>query len=188
MSVSAIILAAGLSTRMGLDNKLLLPWNGSTMIRQVLSAVQAAHLSETIVVVGHDHDAVTQEIQDFSPLVVFNPEYSNGIGGSIARGVAAASPEAEGYLIILGDMPFVSSELLNVLLSRSRSDVIAYPTFLGNQRNPVFFGSKFRDELTGLHGNMGARSIIGRYPEAHVVVPWEDELCFVDLDTPESFR
>ncbi len=186
MRISAIVLAAGRSSRMAGGNKLLLPWDGSTVIRHVADTVLELHLSETILVLGHDLQKIESATCRLPVLYTINQDYALGMGSSIARGVFAASPESEGFLICLGDMPRVSVSLLSAIVSGGAPDGITYPTLTGEQRNPVLFGCKFRESLLNLHGDQGARSVIRDNLDACVGIEWHDASCFQDIDTRDA--
>ena len=92
--VSAILLAAGSSTRMGGVNKLLLPWKNSTVIAHTIQQLLTSGAGEVIVVTGYQHEEVIKAISEFPVAVVHNPLHESGMTGSIQAGVAVAAGDS----------------------------------------------------------------------------------------------
>ena len=158
--VSAIVLAAGLSTRMGGPNKLLLPWNGTTVVGAVVGALRQCEV-EIIVVTGRDSDEVAQAVG--SVRTVFNESYEQGMGTSITVGVKACPPE-NAIIIVLGDMPELDSSIVEEMLNQlgTSSDIVVpvYSDEPNRPGHPVLFGSDYRQELISLKEDSGAKQII----------------------------
>lgn len=189
-SLTAILLAAGRSTRMG-ANKLLLPWGEKRVLSAVVENLLSLPLEEVIAVVGHQRAPVEALLAQYPVRIVYNPDYGEGLSTSIKRGVAAASDTTTGYLFALGDMPQVQSSTI-VALCRAFSTApprsIAVPV-LGQQRgNPVLFHRAYREELLQLTGDRGAKSLMQRYPQEVLEVQVDDPGTLLDVDTPEAYR
>jgi molybdenum cofactor cytidylyltransferase len=108
--IVGVILAAGLSTRMAPRNKLLLEFGGEPLVRRLSRQLLAARIDRVFVVVGHDRWNVRKAIRDLDVVVVENPDYFENQMTSVRTGVLAA-PEAEGYLIVPGDMPLLGTTI-----------------------------------------------------------------------------
>jgi len=117
--ISAIVLAAGNSLRMGRQNKLLLPYGNKTIIEQVVDQLLDSRVGEVVVVVGYEQNKIKAALAMRPVKLVFNSRYQTGMTTSIQTGVAAASPRARGYLICLGDMPALTAEDYNAVMPRA---------------------------------------------------------------------
>jgi molybdenum cofactor cytidylyltransferase len=161
-AVSAIIPAAGLSSRFGGPNKLLQPWGDSTIIGTVVQALLPFGLP-IIVVTGRDAEQVAQA--SHPGISVFNDRYQDGLGTSIAKGIAA-SPPSEGFLIALGDMPNLQPAVIERLLAEFENaplGAILAPVYQADPTrpgHPVLFDASYRSALEALEGDEGARSIL----------------------------
>ena len=157
--ISGIILASGFSRRMG-KNKLLLKFNGKTIIENVISNSIASLLDEIIIVTQYDE--VIEIFKNADVKTIKNNNAELGLSNSIVLGVKASSINTEGYLVMLGDMPFVKSEDMNIIIQNfnANKNSIIVPICNGNQKNPVLFPSLFRDELIALKGDKGGKEIL----------------------------
>ncbi len=194
MSVSAIILAAGESRRMGDANKLLLNINGKPIIRHVVEAVAASSASECIVVLGHEAEMVKSALDGLTVTFVPNSKYAEGMGTSIQAGVSVASPDAHGYMICLSDMPFIQAGEYSDLIKHFRKafqenkEAITVPVFEGKRGNPVIMSAKYKPDILVLEGHVGCRNIIKKNP-AHVTrYPMDLDHVTRDIDTPAAFH
>lgn len=184
--VCLIVLAAGLSTRMGARDKLRLSLGEKTVLeRSVLSALRAG-ASEVLVVTGpHDYTAV---LEPYHVRIVPNPDYEEGMASSIRVGVESVDPAASAYGILLGDMPYIRSETIRALLQHVDARTIVVPHYEKKAGHPVLFAGCYRRELLALHGDVGARSVIWRHAEHVVPVEMGDPGILRDIDTAEAYR
>lgn len=191
MTISAIILAAGQSVRMGDDNKLLLPFRDSTIIENTVDQVTGSNVGETIVVLGHEAERVRPLLEGKPVTVVENSDYREGMGSSLKAGLARVSKSATGVMICLTDLPLVESEDLNRLLGEFEAgseETIVVPFHEGQRGNPVLFSAIYRDEVMQTRGPVGGcRGIVKRYPERVVAVAMETDHVVYDVDTPEDY-
>ena len=143
LEIAAVILAAGSSRRFGTDNKLLAMVDGAPLLTRAIDAAAEAGISEIVIVTGHDEAAVTAAIDGRGRRFVHNARHLEGIGTSIAAGVAALSPEAAGAMIVQGDMPALDAALIDRLCSafgEAGGDHIVHPILTdGRQGNPVIW-------------------------------------------------
>ena len=184
---TALILAAGLSRRMGAQNKLLLPIGGVPMIRHMVDTYGAI-ASTVMVVTGHERSAIEAAILGTNATAVFNPEYRNGQQSSVVRGLRAA-PDNGPCLIGLGDQPLLTPQALCDLLDQHAAypDKITIPV-QGDQRgNPIVVPATLRAELLGNDQSPGCRTFTRNNPE-HVCF-WETDVpgFFTDIDTPQAY-
>lgn len=186
--ISAIVLAAGLSRRMG-RSKLLLDWGSQPVIRRAVEQARTAGLEDLLVVVGPEATGLRQALAGLPVRFVVNPTPEAGQGSSIACGVSALGPSAEAALIILGDQPALPSEVIPRLVEtfRKTAKPIVAPVYRGVQGNPVLFATSVFPELEGLTGDRGARAVVegeaGRVERVPFDVPVP-----TDLDTPEEYE
>jgi molybdenum cofactor cytidylyltransferase len=120
---------------------------------------------------------------------VHNPDYANGLAGSVKAGIAAVPGESDGAIVCLGDMPQVDSGLIDKLLAAfdpERGALVVVPSIDGRRGNPVVWSRRFFAELMAITGDVGARHLIGQYAEAVVEVPLAGDAALTDVDTPES--
>ena len=189
--VAAIILAAGRSTRMGGPNKLLAELSGKPLVRIVAEQAIASKAKDVIVVTGHQAQLVEQALAGLKLKFMRNPDFAQGLATSVKVGIAAVSEEADGAVICLGDMPMISSQLVDHLIDAfapDRGNLIAVPVSGGRRGNPVLWSRRFFNELMTLDGDIGARHLIAKHNEAVAEVPVEGDGAFLDIDTPQGLE
>jgi molybdenum cofactor cytidylyltransferase len=188
-NVAAIILAAGRSTRMGGPNKLLAELGGKTLVRIVTEQALVSKAKGVIVVTGHQAEQVEKALQGLNVKFVRNPDFAQGLAGSVKAGVAAVPDSADGAVICLGDMPLIDAHLIDRLIEAfapDRGNLIAVPVSDGRRGNPVLWSRRFFNELMTLDGDIGARHLIAKHSEAVAEVPVEGHGAFLDIDTPQA--
>ena len=186
--VSAIVLAAGQSQRMGARNKLLEQVGGKAMVRIATEAALGSCADEVIVVTGHEAERVAGELDDLSVRIVDNPDFAEGLSTSLRAGLSAVSPDSDAAIIALADMPRVTSSVLDHLIdvfSETPATQIVVPTFEGKRGNPVLWGRRFFADLMTVEGDVGGRALIGAHADlvSEIDVGADVEL---DVDTPEA--
>lgn len=186
--VTAIVLAAGASSRMGKENKLLLKIAGKTVLEWTLENVLASNVTKTIVVLGKDINEIQGYLSGIEVTVLHNKNCQSGMSSSLKAGIKMVERQRDGVLILLADQPNLQPQIINhflKLFSRGDKKIISgkYGQIIGN---PVLFHRTFFDELLQLQGDVGARSLLKRFPNeiATVEIPSEQAL---DIDTPEDF-
>ncbi len=184
--LAALVLAAGLSRRMG-RRKLLLDLHGEPVVRRAVEGV-LAHVEDTLVVTGPADDAIRDALAGLPVRVAINPTPEAGQGTSIAAGVSALAAGTHAVLVALGDQPRLPTGLIPTLLEAfgHTGAAIVAPAYRGVQATPVLFAATMFPELVALTGDEGARSIVRRDPSrVHVVgldLPMPD-----DVDTPDDY-
>jgi molybdenum cofactor cytidylyltransferase len=187
--IAAVILAAGRSTRMGGPNKLLAEIGGRPLVRIAAEAALASRARPVIVVTGHQRDKVEAALEGLNVQRVHNPNFAEGLSTSVRAGLGAVPDDVDGAIVCLGDMPQVTAPLIDKLVSAfdpERGALVVVPTIDGKRGNPVVWARRFFPELMALDGDVGARHLIGRYPEAISEVPLTGTAALTDIDTPEA--
>ncbi len=181
--VAAIVLAAGASRRYG-ANKLLAGIHGTPLIRITVALVRRSVANNVIVVTGFESDLVRHAIGPVPVRFADNPDFSSGMGGSVAAGAAMLGSQCEAAVIVLGDQP-VEPALIDALVQLQLASglPIAAPVFRGARRHPVVFAQSIFPELRGLTGHAGARTLIDTEP-ARVARLELDQPVPPDLDVP----
>jgi len=179
--VTAVVPAAGLAKRMGGANKMLLPHGESTFIAKVVGTLLDCNL-DIVVVTGRDADRVAAAAAPARSVI--NERYQEGLGTSIACGVAACPPE-NSILIALGDMPDLSAEVVRNIVLESEPEAILAPEYSnepGRSGHPVLFDAVYREELLGLDGDEGARRVMHAHRDRLRLIPAPGSL--PDYDEP----
>ncbi len=187
--IAAVVLAAGRSTRMGAVNKMLAEIGGKPLVRIATEQALSSRAKPVIVVTGHERDKVEQALNGLNVRFVHNPDFADGLAGSVKTGIAAVPAESDGAIVCLGDMPQVDSTLIDRLIASfdpERGALVVVPSIDGRRGNPVVWSRRFFNDLMAITGDIGARHLIGQYAEAVVEVPVTGEAALTDVDTPES--
>jgi len=187
MKIAGLILAAGGSSRMGDRNKLMMPFQGKPMLNHVVNASLNSNLTQTFVVVGHQSSEIKNLVQSDDIQCVENEQWETGMASSIVAGISQLK-QFDGFLILLGDMPLVTPKLINEIIFHGSADKIVIPIKDGLHGNPVFFGSKFRDELLTLYGDIGAKKVIQDNLLSMIKIEIQSNTIFKDYDTKESLE
>jgi molybdenum cofactor cytidylyltransferase len=189
IEVSAILLGAGESKRMGVD-KLSLPWGSETIFEHCLETLLRSKVKEVIIVLNDRMKWVIDHVKDQKVRVVNNPYSKMGMGASIRRGLQAIDPSSRGILIALGDQPLIKTRTINALIHafvQGRGTIVV-PSFQGEQGHPVIFHRRYLKELLKLKGDVGGRSIIEKHPVEVWLVRVKSEGVMRDIDTWEDYR
>lgn len=187
MKPAALLLAAGQSRRMK-ENKLLAPLNGKPLIRHAAEAL-LAELDEVLVITGHEADKTKAALAGLAVRCHYHAGYGEGMGSSLAAGMAALPQNSEAVLVALGDMPFISPALINALLNLytlAPEAAIIAPLFEGRRGHPVIFRRPLFDALQQCKGDEGAQAIIKANRKAMLLLPCEDDSCCRDIDDAQT--
>lgn len=189
MKITGIILAAGLSSRMG-EVKSLLPFGKSLLLDLVISNARKSMLSHTIVVLGYQADRIREKI-DFSEVtVVFNPDYRMGQSSSLKAGLQAVDPDTDGVMFLLGDQPLVDPNTINTLIGewRKQPAAIIIPVCDGKRGNPVVAHRDIFPMIGKMSGDTGLRQLFQELKESIREVEVADPGIHMDVDTIEDHR
>ncbi len=188
--IAAIVLAAGLSSRMG-SNKLLRKVKGKPMIRTTVEAVLQSRASPVVVVTGHEATKIEETLYGLDVAFVANPDYAKGLSTSLRTGISQLPGSADGALIVLGDMPLVPPAALNKLIAAfnpAESRSICVPVFRGDRGNPILWGRQHFAELDSLKGDHGARVLLVVNSDNVTEVSAGSEGVLTDFDTPQALE
>jgi molybdenum cofactor cytidylyltransferase len=189
--ISAVVLAAGASTRMG-EPKLLLQLGGEPIIRRTVRAIAQSGVDDVLVVLGHEHERLLAALQGVACRHVVNREYATGMGSSF-RAAVQHLPDSSAALFALADQPLLESRHYRQVVSeftdrRSRAagtGAIVCARYGEVTAPPHVFEREFFPELAGLEH--GARPVLARHRERIVMVPLPPEL-LLDVDTPADYE
>ena len=187
--IAAIILAAGSASRMG-QPKQLLDWGGRPLVRVVAEHALEARLDHVLVVVGAASDAVAAALADMPIELIQNPAFAEGQSTSLRAGIAALTSDVSAALVLLGDQPFVSPEIISRIVDewRASGGTIVAPVYRGQRGNPVLFAKEVFGELLAIEGDRGARAILATHPGRVRTVAFDDDRPLADIDTPEDYQ
>ena len=180
-----ILLAAGQGRRFG-SNKLLHPLADGTPMAVASARTLHTVLAHCIAVVNDAQGSVARLLAAAGLQVIVNPHAPDGMGTSIACGVAA-SPDAGGWVIALADMPDIPAHVVQSVadgLVRG-ADIIA-PVYRGQRGHPVGFAPRHASALRALHGDRGARDIITAHRDTLQLIDTPDSGVILDIDTPAN--
>lgn len=194
--VSAVILAAGLSRRMGNDDKLFLPYKGSSIVGHVIDQVGASGVFEVVVVTSPLLKTQVEHLKESSCKafkIVINDDFQDGMTTSIQRGIRSCADESDGWMICLGDMPETRTAEYDYILDQyslacpADPKALAVPYYCEKKGNPIVFSTAYRtDILTNPHKE-GCKEIV-RANHTHVVkVQMDTDHVLTDIDTKEDY-
>jgi molybdenum cofactor cytidylyltransferase len=187
--VAAIVLAAGRSTRMGAENKLLADVGGKPMLAHAVAAALASRASPVLVVTGHRSAEVAAALGGGAVTLIENPRYADGLSTSLKAGIAALPPDCDGALVLLGDMPRITAVHLDRLIAAfaaKKREAIVVPIHEGRRGNPVLWPRACFAEMLGLEGDAGARRLLAVHADHVREVDLATDAIFADVDTPEE--
>lgn len=184
--VVAVVLAAGMSTRMGAF-KQLLPFGGRTLIEWVVDQLTPV-LERVVVVVGHRGTEVREALGTRRVDCVTNPDFSAGMCSSVQCGIRRAGP-AGAYLICLGDQPVLAGLVRPLLLAaETNPQGILIPTFGGRRGHPLLLRRRYAAAVLALGPDQGLNTLTRAHPEDTLEVPLSEPGALEDLDTPADYQ
>ena len=188
--IYGIILAAGEGKRMG-KVKLTLPLGNKKLIEWVLRAVKLTPLDKYFLVVRPEDKEIIKTGEKWGAEIVFNPECKSGMSSSIQKALSLIPSEGvEGFFLILGDQPLITSRIMNKLIksfSPGKGEIVV-PYFKNKRGNPVLFDICWKDELMAVTGDVGGRVLIKVHPEKVKRVNISDETILLDIDREEDYE
>src|SRR5262245_28090268 len=187
--MSAILLAAGESRRMG-SAKALLPYQGQTFIARICNTFLSAGVDELIVVLGARVDELRQALPMHVKLrTVINTHYTLGQLSSLTVGIGALSSESEAVLVNLVDHPLIAAETMKTLITSFRAAPlpILVASYRGKRGHPVLFSRQVYGEILAAPLDQGAKVVIRKDPARVREIPLDDPGILADIDTPEDY-
>jgi CTP:molybdopterin cytidylyltransferase MocA len=186
--VWAIVLAAGLSTRMG-TQKLLLPFDDKTIVEKTLENILNSGIENIVVVLGANHSEIREVLNLLPVQTVINDQFKDGMHTSIIAGVKALPDDAKAVMIFLGDQPFIPPiTIQNVIDAWNTSGKsIIIPLCDGKRGHPPLYDTSLRDEILNLDREVGLRSVALKFPDKICEVETFCPTIVRDIDTPEEY-
>lgn len=187
--VTAIILAAGLSSRMK-QFKPLLPLAGMTALERIVRTYREAGVEDVRVVVGHRHEELEPVVASLGGRSVLNQNYREGMFSSVVAGIGTLGQEADVFLVQPVDVPLIRAATIRRLLQayrQSRADLL-YPCFLGRRGHPPLIDGRHAKIIAGWQGEESLRTVLARWESTAREVPVADEMVLCDMDTPEVYH
>lgn len=188
--IGAVVLAAGLSSRMG-SHKLLADIGGRPMVRRAVESALASAAAPVLVVTGNRAPEVRAALEGLQVKFVDNSDFTKGLSTSLKRGISALPDDCDGAVVLLADMPDVSAALIDKLIAAFdpvEERAICVATRHGRRGNPVLWGRRFFPEIAGQEGDVGAKALMVAYDELVCEVEAADDAPLVDIDTPEALE
>ena len=188
--VACVVLAAGTSTRMG-TNKLLLDLDGQPVVRRAACAALAAGLSPVVVVLGHESALVEQAIGAVASQVqlVVNPDFLMGVNSSLRTGILSLSDTVNACVVMLADMPFVTSAMSSGLVTEYRAShaPLVISDYDGVNAPPMLYDRALFGELMTMEGEGCGRAVVKRHRAEAAVLNWPGA-ALNDLDVPADYE
>ncbi len=188
-SISAVLLGAGESRRMGVD-KLSLPWGRKTLFGHCVETLLRSEVDELILVLSTKNQGIQNQFPARKVKTVINRLSKMGMSSSIRMGLQKIHPRCRGILIALGDQPHLKTRTINALIrafDQGKRGIIV-PSFGGSRGHPVIFHRRYKKELLNLKGDVGGKSIIESHPEDVRVVPVKSTGVLKDVDTWSAYK
>lgn len=187
--ISAILLAAGESRRMG-EFKQLLAYAGRTFVESCVDSLLASRADEVIVVTGHRAADVRQALGARPVRFAHNKDYGEGMSASVKCGVAALAPAARAVLVALVDQPQIDAAIINRVIAEyeRRLPLVVIPTYAGRNGHPVLLDLRLRDELLSFDPAQGLRQVIHSHRADTLHTEVATEAVLTDFDYPEDYQ
>lgn len=189
--VGAVVLAAGLSTRMGRP-KMVLPWGKLTVIEKVVTTLLEADIHSVIVVTGATHLELLGILSKYDNVrLVYNPCFDNGeMLHSLQLGLRSLSPEIKGALIVLGDQPLIQKETIQMVVKTflEKNSPLVIPSFQMRRGHPWMVSRELWGEILDIQPPKTLRDFLQAKQENITYVIVETPSIFQDLDTPEDYE
>jgi molybdenum cofactor cytidylyltransferase len=185
----AIILAAGASTRMK-QQKLLLPFNGKTIIETVVENVARSVNSNIMVVLGSQREQIQEQIVNYPIKFCVNENYMNGMLSSAICGFRSLPGETKAALIFLGDQPQIPPQVTDLVVKAwiQSGKGIVMPTFNGRRGHPVLIETRYKSEIEHLDPKKGLRTLSEKFKDDVFEVECNIPEILRDIDTPEEYQ
>ena len=187
--ICAVVLAAGLSRRMGVQ-KLLLPFGGKTVIAHIVNQLHASTIDNIHVVVGHQAERINQELSGWQATIVNNPNYKSGMLSSVRCGLQNLPKKCRAVIVALGDQPSISTRLIDQMLKSfaATDKSILVPLYKGKRGHPILFSMLHHDEIMNHYDDVGLRGLLHNHSDDIYELIVSDASVLCDMDYPEDYR
>jgi molybdenum cofactor cytidylyltransferase len=183
--IAALLLAAGSSRRMGDANKMVATIGGRALVRIAAEAALGSAAQSLTVVTGYAPQQVEAALAGLDVTRVHNPDFAGGLSTSLRVGIASLSDDVDGVIVLLADMPAITSATVDRLIEAFRPGGIVVPAFAGQRGNPVIWARRFFPELMAITGDTGGRRLIESHRDMVTEVALGADIA-LDVDTPEA--
>jgi molybdenum cofactor cytidylyltransferase len=189
MSCAAIVLAAGNSTRMG-KQKIVLPFNGVTVIQHIVTHLQESGIEDIMVVVGRDASQIRNVLRDTTATIIDNPEYEQGMLTSVRVGIRSLSNDAESCLICLGDQPAIQPEIVKAIIKKGEviESRIIVPRYRNRRGHPLYIPRSYWSKILTSYDETGLRGLLIEFKESVIEICVEESWILDDMDYPEDYQ
>ena len=185
--ISSILLAAGMSTRMG-EPKALLDWGGEPLICYQVRQLIEAGVDEVIVVLGYRADDISRQMRHLKCRIMINPRYHMGRATSLRIGAKAVNRDASAIVIENVDSPRSAEFLRALLAAHGTNGVITRPVFDGRHGHPIVVNGNLREDLLRVEDETGGLHAVIEAHRADLLDMASDASCEVDFNTPEEYQ
>jgi molybdenum cofactor cytidylyltransferase len=188
--LSCVLLAAGLSSRMGEQNKLLITIEGQSLVRRTAQLLVDYGLDEIVVVVGHEANLVSNELSDLPVTIIENRHYYEGQMTSVHTGIQALTKQTDGIIICLSDLVLLDKkdlQAMHLAFDLCKTSILV-PQYLGQRGNPIILAYSQRQAILSGEENLGCRKLIEKKPQEVTIFAADNDHVTFDLDTPEAFE
>jgi len=188
--LSALVLAAGASRRMG-SPKALLRIGETTFLQHIVGTLRAAHINDIVLVLGASEERIRENLAWFDGTIAVNRNWHEGQLSSIIAGLDALQPgHSRGVMICPVDHPLMTKDLLKALVHafETSDKKIILPTHKGRRGHPVIFDATLFDELRRAPREVGARAVVRNHPDDLEEVPTPERGVGVDIDTMQDYE
>lgn len=188
MKTAAVILAAGLSRRMGTIEKLNLSVHDVPMAEHCIRLVQQSNLFSQVVVVVNQPN-IAQTAQKYHAQIVNNPIAWQGMGTSVAAGSKVVQDEISFVMYLTADQPCLTQDILETLIQTAqKTNAIVVPRVNGRPKSPCIFPRRFLEECKALSDETGGKGVYRKHIDEVVWVDFPDSIAWKDIDTLEDYN
>lgn len=188
--IGAIVLAAGMSRRMG-QSKPLLQWGQQTVIETIVQRLLPLRLADVVVITGYESNQVSALVKKAGARSIYNRRYATGeMLSSLQAGLKAMDESIAACLVFLGDQPSINPRLVNEILvtyARGKSSIVA-PSYNNRRGHPILIDRRHWSEIQNLPDGGAPRDVINAYNDDIAYVMAKDDNILRDMDTPEEYR
>lgn len=187
--ISALLLAAGESRRMG-DFKQLLRLGDKSFVEHCVDNLLASHIDEVIVVTGHRESEVRRAIGERRVMFAYNAEYETGMTSSIKRGIVAISNGSSACVLALVDQPRIESKVINRIVEtyERAKPLIVIPTYEGKNGHPILLDLTLKSEILNLDSTQALRDVVHAHSSEISRIEVYDQRVLEDCDLPEDYK
>lgn len=187
--ISAIVLAAGRSRRMG-TQKLVLPMHGKPMIAHTVDMLLQSQVDRVFVVVGQDKQPIVDALGDRDVSCVMNPDANEEMLTSVRAGLHALPEQTTAAIVALGDQPAIQTDVVRGLVRcfKGTAAGIIAPVFEGKRGHPLLISIQYRDEILTEFEGQGLRGLLVKHAQEVAELPFASASILDDIDSPADYE